>query len=60
MFCYRQAFALYLVVLILGEISGGSILIISLFFFKLIKRVEAKIFLGDLCIINMPIVGNTS
>lgn len=30
------------------------------FFFKLIKRVEAKIFLGDLSIINMPIVVNTS
>lgn len=26
------------------------------FFLKLIKRVEAKIFLGDLSIINVPIV----
>ena len=31
MFCYRQAFALFLVVLTLGEISGVSILIISFF-----------------------------
>ena len=40
MFCYRQAFALYLVVLTLGEISGGSILIIS--FFKANKESRSK------------------
>lgn len=55
-FCYREKFALYIMVLTWGKIAGGELYI---YLFLYINREEAKIVLGDLSNINIIIVNIT-